>query len=293
MDRVATANGPRARALAAALRQARQERNMSIRELGRKLSFDQSNLSKIENCKKVPSVELTARILGALGATPEECERILALARRASEPNWLAVGIPGLPEQLAGAMESEREAKSIVAWSPMTLPGLLQITDFVRALAVANELPKHEIERRVTVRIARREVLTGRDPVRLEALISEVALREPMASPEVMTEQLRHLFTMADQPNIAIRVIPLGVGWHPGAAGPFVLYEFADAPPFVHFEHYSSGAFVTNSDDIEAYRTAIRMISRHALSPADSKRFIAQVIADDWSSSDQTTLAQK
>ncbi|WP_010306491.1 helix-turn-helix domain-containing protein [Saccharopolyspora spinosa] len=283
---MATANGPRARALAAALRQARQEQNMSIRELGRKLSFDQSNLSKIENCKKVPSIELTARILGALGAKPDECERILALARRASEPNWLAVGIPGLPEQLAGAMESEREAKSIVDWAPMTLPGLLQTTDYVRALAETNELPKHEIERRVTVRIARREILTRQDPLKLEALISEVAFREPMASPDVMIEQLRHLLIMADRPNVEIRVIPRGVGWHPGSAGPFILYEFSDAPAFVHFEHYSSGAFVTNSDDVEAYRMAIDTIKRHALNPVDSKRFIAQVIVDDWSASD-------
>lgn len=289
-----TANGPRARALAAALRQARQQQGMSIRSLGRKLSFDQSNLSKIENAKKIPNVELVARILGALGTESDECERILALARKAGEPNWLAVGIPGLPEQLAGAMESEREATSIVTWAPMTLPGLLQITDYVRSLAEANALPRHEIERRVTVRIARREVLTSRNPVRLEALISEVALREPMAGPEVMREQLCHLLSMADRPNVTIRVVPLGVGWHPGAAGPFVLYEFADAPPFVHFEHYSSGAFVTDSDDIEAYRTAIEMIERHALSSVDSKKFIAQVIVDDWSaSSDHATLAQE
>ncbi|WP_083822397.1 helix-turn-helix domain-containing protein [Saccharopolyspora spinosa] len=107
---VAANGSPRARALAAGLRQARRDRGVSLRELAKHISSDASNLSKIELGKKVPTPELVARILGALHTPQEEYERILELARNASEPNGLTVGMPGITKQLAGSIESEQES---------------------------------------------------------------------------------------------------------------------------------------------------------------------------------------
>ncbi|GAB3434963.1 hypothetical protein GCM10027436_12540 [Actinophytocola sediminis] len=77
-----------------------------------------------------------------------------------------------------------------------------------------------------------------------------------------------------------MRVVPLRVGWHPGFAGPFVLYDFPDAPPVVHFEHYSSGAFVPNADDVQAYRGAVDRLREIAISPAASTRRIAEIATE-------------
>ncbi|PKW15379.1 helix-turn-helix domain-containing protein [Saccharopolyspora spinosa] len=292
---MATNGSPRARALSAALREARKERGISLREVARKLTIDQSHLSKIETGKRVPSVETTAMILAVLGTEPGERERILDLAKNASEPNWLTVGMPGIPQQLAGAVESERAASAIVYWSPMIIPGLLQTADYVRAIAMSGDLPIHEVESRVMVRLARREVLSRRNPAKFDMLIGEGVLRQSIGSSDVMLDQLRHLLTTSSEhDNINVRVVPTRVGWHPGTAGPFVLYEFPDSPPFVHFEHYSSGAFVTNSDDIEAYRKAIAMISKYAFSSADSMDFIKRIIVEEYQENDaREQLAQK
>src|SRR5207244_869318 len=117
--------------------------------------------------------------LAVAGVVGEEKGRILDLARHAAEPNWLTVGMPGIPQQLAGAWESERAASAIVEWTLMTIPGLLQTSDYVRAMATAHRLPEQEIEARVLVRNSQREVITRRvEPVEFEALICEVALRE-------------------------------------------------------------------------------------------------------------------
>lgn len=62
-----------------------------------------------------------------------------------------------------------------------------------------------------------------------------------------------------------------------------MLYEFPDSTPFVHFENYSSGAFVAESDDVEAYQKAIEMICRHALDPDESRKLIAQIVVREWS----------
>lgn len=223
-----------------------------------------------------------------------DCDRILDLARNASEPNWLTVGMPGIPLQLAGVVESERAAKEIFEWSPMLVPGLAQTSEYVRVIAEAHGLPRHEVESRVMVRAARREILAGRDPVHYDLLLDETALLRPIGPPDVMTDQLRHLIELGGRPNVTVRIVPHRVPWHPGTAGPFVLYSFPDAPPLVHFENHSSGAFVTDSDDVEAYWKAIDIIGSYALDQGDSTRLIAQIMVDEWSAaSGQARVVQE
>lgn len=274
---------PRARALSAALRKAREDQGLSLRGLAQQLSMNFSHLSNLETGKRVPNVEVTATILGALRLPADEREKILDLARNVSEPNWLTVGIPGIPHQLAGAWECERAASAITAWHPCVVPGLLQTTDYARAIATASGLETHEIESRVMVKLSRREILTKRDPVEFKALVAETALREPIGDHAVMVDQLRHLLGIGDQKNVDIRVVPRRAGWHPGLVGPFLVYDFPDSPPVVHFEHHSSGAFDQNEDDVKAYRKAIDTMTKIAMSPRDSSEFIARLIVDEWS----------
>jgi hypothetical protein len=105
-------------------------------------------------------------------------------------------------------------------------------------------------------------------------------------------EQLRSLVDLAGLANVDMRIVPDHGGWHPGLGGPFVLYEFPDSPAVVHFEHYSSGAFDQNEDDVKAYRTAIKKIVDRAMTPNDSINLVAQVIVDKWSKNDEVLLGQ-
>ena len=120
-------------------------------------------------------------------------------------------------------------------------------------------------------------MLRRNDPANFEALISELVLREPVGTSEIMNAQLNHLVQVGQQSNITIRVVPLRTGWHPGWLGPFVLYEFADAPDVVHFEHYSSGAFIPDEYDVGQYRKAVARIRNLALSQAESLDYIAKL----------------
>ncbi|HEX5405210.1 MAG TPA: helix-turn-helix transcriptional regulator [Pseudonocardiaceae bacterium] len=272
------AGTPRARALSASLRKARLASGIGLRELGRMLSISHTDLSLWENGHRVPNVEVVAMILAALRTVPEERERILDLARSAREPNWLAVGMPGLTQQLAGAMESERAASVITEWSPSLIPGLLQDPDYARVVVSRNP---DDIERRMLVRVGRREVITSNDPTRFNALIGEAALRDPVVPPNLMAEQLENLVRLAERPNIDVWVVPSRIGYHPGLIGPFVLYDFPDSPSMVHFEHFSSGAFVPNADNVSDYRSAISVLKGLAVGPEWSPAFIGK-IAEEW-----------
>ncbi|MEU6130060.1 helix-turn-helix transcriptional regulator [Saccharopolyspora sp. NPDC047091] len=269
---------PRARALSSAIRSVREKSGISGRELSSRLGVSHGTVSHWETGRRVPTPEDVAGLLGAAGVTGKERQRLLELARHASEPNWLTVGMPGIPQQLAGAVECERSASAIVEWAPMGLPGLLQTADYARSIATSSGMDRQEIERRVTIRMGRREVVTRRSPVHLTALIGEDAIRDRIGNAETMLDQLQHLLEFARRDNIAIQVVRRCTGWHPGVAGPFVLYEFPDSPDVVHFEHYSSGAFVPDEDDVQAYHSAVRVIKKVALDQEETIRFIELII---------------
>ena len=287
---MATAQGtrsPRVRALAAALRTAREEHGISNRALAGRLSIDQSHLSRIETGKKAPSIETTAMILAALRTPPEERARILDLARNAKEPNWLAVGTPAIPQQIAAVHECERAATNITEWHQNLVPGLLQTEEYIRAIATTamnrGYLPggRTAVEHIVHAKSSRGSILTCPDGVRFRALISESTLRDPVGSSEVLEGQLRHLITMSGYSNVSIRVVPRDIGYHPGMQGPFILYEFADAAPVVYFEHNMSAAFDQHNEDVDSYRDVIEDLEWIAMSEHESVDFTARLLVGE------------
>jgi transcriptional regulator with XRE-family HTH domain len=269
---------PRAKALAAALRQAREQTGVAGRELARRLGVSHAAISHWETGKRVPRLEDVASLLAVLGVTGDERERILELARHAADPNWLTVGIPGVGQQLAGVMECERTAKFIAEWSPCVIPGLLQSADYARAIIGSGGVSPGHVEARLIVRLGRRDVLSRRDLDELVILIGEPAIRQEIGGPAVMAEQLRYLLRLAGT-GISMQVVPVGKGWHPGLAGPFIFYRFEDSPSIVHIEHHRSSAFVFDENDVAAYEGAVASVRGVALNPTESASFINQVIA--------------
>ncbi|HVV23284.1 MAG TPA: helix-turn-helix transcriptional regulator [Pseudonocardiaceae bacterium] len=269
---------PRAKALAAALRQARDNTGVAGREIARRLGVSHAAVSHWETGKRVPRLEDVASLLAVLGVTGDDRERILELARHAADPDWLTVGIPGVVQQLAGVMECERTAKFIAEWSPWVIPGLLQSSDYARAIIGAGGVSPADVEARLIVRLGRRDVLSRRDLDELVVLIGEPAIRQEIGGPAVMAEQLRYLLRLAGS-GITMQVVPIGKGWHPGLAGPFIFYRFADSPSIVHIEHHRSSAFVFDDNDVAGYADAVATVRGAALNPTESAVLINEVIA--------------
>ncbi|WMF04577.1 DUF397 domain-containing protein [Micromonospora robiginosa] len=109
-------------------------------------------------------------------------------------------------------------------------PSLLQ----TRAYAFSvyqhrSEVTEEERERLVEVRLQRQALLTRRLPPapKMDVVVSEAALLRVVGDRETMAEQLRHLLTVGERPNVRIRVLPLSAGLHRGVeAGTFVMLEF-------------------------------------------------------------------
>jgi hypothetical protein len=253
---------------------------MSAREVGRQLDVSHMKIGRWINEETIPSPEDVSALLAVLGVTGDERERILSMAR-ATESDWLVSGPPGINPQLASVMECERDAQRITEWAPLVTPGLLQTSDYARAVISRGGagLPDHEIETRVMMRIARRDAITRREPVELNAVIGLPAIHGLIGGSDVMADQLAHVADLARRDNVTVQALDLGGDWLSAHAGPFILYEFRDMPATVYLEHYRSGAFLVDEDDVAAYRSAAEEIRREAMSPDDTAGLIASVIS--------------
>ena len=274
-----SADTPRARALGAELRDARDRAGLTQRALaaligGRRTS---SHIARWENGKLIPSVEDTATLLQALGVRGEERARLLELARDARDPNWLA---PGVDRQFAALTEYERTATTIINVEPLIIPGLMQTYDYARELIAAGGASTGEAEQRAQLRVGRQHVLTRPTPPRLVAFVGEYALRYASCSPGVMDEQLKHLLSLGERENVELRVMPRQRPLLPFVAGAWALMEFARTKPVVYVDHYQSSVTITEAKSVAQYREAADILRDAAMSPTASAELIASILEE-------------
>ncbi len=269
------ADTPRARALGAELRQARERVGLSQRGLAAKIGRASSHVNRWENGRLIPSEADTAQVLQVLDVQGAERSRLLELARDALDPDWLA---PGVDRQLAALTEYERTAEKIVNVEPLLIPGLMQTYDYARHLMIAFGETTGEADKRAQIRIGRQHVLTRSSAPHFTAIIGEHAVRYPLCPDGVMVEQLRHLLKLGALDNVELRVVPLARPAAAMLAGPWALIEFSQTKPVVHLEQLKSSATITEEKTVAGYREAVDTLCRSAMSPAESMQLIADAL---------------
>jgi transcriptional regulator with XRE-family HTH domain len=274
---------PRSRALGNALREARLDRDIGLRQFAKEIGRDPSLVSRWETGDRTPTPTDVAHILGKLGVTGERYDEIIELAYGTDDARWLATTVPEQRAQLAALLDFEATASAIVDVSPLVVPGLLQIGDYARVIMVEGGAPVDEISTRVTIRLGRREVLRRAGLVPLQVLVGEAALRQLIGTRQIMAAQLAFLLEIAEWPNVDIRVVPFDTGWHPGLVGPFLLIESETQPPVVNLELQQSSLFLHTRTDVATYRRSADTVATRAMNAEDSLALIALVKAG-WES---------
>lgn len=104
-------------------------------------------------------------------------------------PGWLQQHGTRLPQQLRTLIDHENKAVTIDHFEATLVPGLLQTTDYARALIrQAGLIPTGEIEDRVAARLGRQSLFGRERPARFTFFIHEFVLRLPVGGPTVMVE---------------------------------------------------------------------------------------------------------
>jgi hypothetical protein len=209
-----------------------------------------------------------------------ERERLIDRARRQDEPDMLESTTS--TEQSRNFLNFEQKATKISAFGLMLVPGLAQTADYAHAALAALRVQDSEddLEPWVRLRMGRQAILTRPKPPALHWILTELALRQPIGGPKVMTKQLRHLTDLAERPNITINVLPADVAAHPGLLGQFIIMEFADDPTVVHVEDRTTGLFLDDPDKVAIYRLTAEKLTELALDEQGSLRLLESIARD-------------
>lgn len=119
----------KARALGSALRQAREEKGLLLRELASAIKRDIGVLSRWETGERTPKPELVAQILTRLDVDGDRYDEIMTLAYGTDESQWVATTLPEQRQQMAAYVDWEQNASRIVEVAPLLVPGLLQTSE--------------------------------------------------------------------------------------------------------------------------------------------------------------------
>jgi hypothetical protein len=96
-----------------------------------------------------------------------------------------------------------------------------QAEDYARAVTLLEYSNPKEINRRVSLRMARQGILFRPGPTSLHVVVDEAALRRPIGGTAVMRAQLKHLIEISQRPSVTIQVLPFKMGGHSAVGGPF------------------------------------------------------------------------
>jgi transcriptional regulator with XRE-family HTH domain len=256
------------------LRRLREAKQISLAEAGDVIRASHSKISRLETGRVGFKDRDIADLLTLYGVTDEEeREAVRALARRASAAGWWHDYSDILPGWFEAYVGLEEAAAQIRAYEVQYVPGLLQTREYARAVTLTGypDAPATEIERRVSLRMARQALLDREDAPNLWVVLDEAALRRPYGGWDVMRGQLAHLIEMAQRTRVTLQVVPFEAGGH-AAAGPFSILRFAepDLPDVVYLEQLASALYLDKPEVVDNYLLVMERLCMDAATPADS-----------------------
>lgn len=261
-----------------ALRQRRREQGLTQEAIAHAIGVATTTYREWERGTTSPRVGFRPRLARQLGVSLAEVARLLDQHNDtpASDP------LPGQPHWLWHFTSLEQGAARVCTYEPVVIPGLLQVAGYATALERddASGLSDHEVARRVAARLARQLVLTRTpDPLELSVVIDESVLHRVAGDRAVMAEQLDHLADVAAQPNLDVRVLPLGSGVFNAAWGSFTVLTActASTPCIVCTENRTGINYLENPHTVTAHTRLFEHLQARALSPGQSLDLIRAV----------------
>jgi hypothetical protein len=203
---------------------------------------------------------------------------------QANAQGWWAKYSDILPDWFEAYLGLEAAASLIRTFELQFVHGLFQTQGYARAVTVLGHkaAPAEEIDRRVSLRMKRQDLLHSPDAPRVWSVMDEAALRRPVGGQEVMREQLERLIEAAELPHVTIQVVPFRRGGHAGAGGSFTVLRFrqADLPDVAYIEQLTSALYLERRNDVDHYMEVMNRLSAEALTPAGTIRFLKQIIRE-------------
>ncbi len=271
--------------LGAQLRRLREAKGITLEEAGHKIRASHSKMSRLELGRVGFKDRDIADLLTEYGVHDEQQRDMLrTLARQANAQGWWHVYADIMPSWFEAYVGLEEAASAVRTYEVQFVPGLLQTEAYARAVTRLGyaDASAEEIERRVSLRMARQQRLHGDDPLQLWAVVDEASLRRPLGGPAVMREQLQHLIEVTSMRNVTLQVIPFYSGGHAAAGGPFSILRFAepDLPDVVYLEQLTSALYLDKRDEVDHYLAVMERLCLEAEPAASTPGILSKIVKD-------------
>jgi transcriptional regulator with XRE-family HTH domain len=271
--------------LGARLRALREARGVSRDQAGYAIRASESKISRME-LGRVSFKERDVTDLLSLYGVDDEVEhtRLLTMAREANTPGWWHSYGDLLASWFQNYLDLEQAAELIRTYEVQFVPGLLQTEAYARAVIRLGyaDAPKVEVDRRVGLRMARKQVLTRPDGPRLWAVLDEAVLRRPIGGRQVQRDQVRALIEACDLPAVRLQVVRFNAGGHAAAGGAFSILRFPhqDLPDIVYIEHLTNALYLEKREDVDQYAAVVGRLFIEAEPPGRTPDILREVLHD-------------
>ncbi len=262
----------RRRQLGKRLKKMRETAGLNMDDAAAKLDKSRTALFRIESGETKVDVHLARSMMDFYDIYDDG---LLDAVRLAAKPSWFAK----FRLTNMGYVDLETEACRVSEYSGLTLPGLLQIEAYARAVFEGHRRRRtsEQIDNQVAARVIRQQRLDD-NSLELVAIIDEAALRREVGGPGVMRAQLRHLVEMAQLTTVTLQVLPLDAGSHSAIDGAFILLDFPDSDEAMLYHAYVTGALhIEDEAEVREAKLVFEALRTEALNPADSVAMIERL----------------
>ena len=244
-----------------------------------------SKISRMENGRVRIKERDVTDLLTLYGVTdPKVRADMMTLVHQASSAGWWSKYGDVMADWFESYLGLEMAASIIRTFELQFVHGLFQTEDYARAVTRLGyaSAPANEIDRRVSVRLKRQDLLSGPRPPRVWSVMDEAALRRPVGGRHVMRAQLSYLADVTAMPQVTVQIMPFSHGGHAAAGGSFTILRFAedDVPDVVYIEQLTSALYLDKREDVDHYLEVMNALSTEALTPAESKDFLAEILRE-------------
>ena len=244
-----------------------------------------SKISRMENGLVRFKERDVTDLLTLYGITDEQIRgRLVTLARQANTPGWWSKYGDIMADWFEAYLGLETAASVIRSFELQFVHGLFQTEDYARAVTMLGHTsaPAQEIDRRVSLRLKRQDLLNGPTPPQVWSVLDEGALRRPVGGAAVMRAQLERLVEMSKLRHVTIQVVPFSRGGHAASGGSFTVLRFSEpeVPDVVYIEQLTSALYLDKREDVDHYLEVMNHLSTEALTPTQSAKYITEIIRD-------------
>jgi hypothetical protein len=242
-------------------------------QLGMKMEWSPSMLSRTMSGQRSTSEAEAATILALCGVVGDERDAVLRFCRP-YEDSFLRLPAD---EQWSVYLAHACEAARLCEFQPLIVPSLLQTPEYTRAL-VGDGLLASAQEEQIT---ARRSAMALLRVPEIEVFVHELSLRTPVGDDmAMMSDQLHHLLALSVRPEVSLRVVPLRRCIYAGQYGGFTLLEFADHEPVLCLVDHISAVLLDDGPAVDFYRSIVNELNGVALGEENSRRLITKISVD-------------